>query len=53
VDPDLQVFASILVAWIRIQEGKNDPQKVKSKEFFFRMFSFEGQRLFLQLGHSS
>jgi hypothetical protein len=38
---------------IRIQEGKNDPQKVKSKEFIFRMFSFEGQKLLLQLGHSS
>jgi hypothetical protein len=42
-----------LVGWIRIQAGKNDPQKVKSKEFFFRMFSFRGQRFLLQLGHSS
>ncbi len=30
------------VGWIRIQEGKNDPQKVKSKEFIFRMFFFRG-----------
>jgi hypothetical protein len=26
-DPDPQGYASILIGWIQIQEGKNDPQK--------------------------
>ncbi len=39
MDSAVHGSALILVGWIRIQEGKNDPQKIEKRE---EMFSFEG-----------
>jgi hypothetical protein len=51
VDPDPHGSAQILVVWVRIQEGNNDPQKLRKEEKFHVlkcwMFSFEGLNVLL------